>query len=247
MGNAPAYPGAYMGNVFRARFSSLAPTDLAAAMGALAHPDANQSRSVDARQAIDLKLGCAFSRLQTKFFRTHFGKQLGKRLSVTYGPCQMPTLWFCCHRHDQIARFVPRPFWTVVVDLALPPVTPAATAGGGGGDDPLVFPAHSAAGDMWVESDARAVARAATQGFAGAEGAEGAEGGGGDGGDGGPAAALPCATVLSLQQSQSVSPRPLPLNTVALLKDASALLGIGPSDAMHYAEQVRVARPPNTH
>ena len=92
--------GGYEGNVFRARFSSLAPSDLVGAMGRLGAPNLNESRSVDARQEIDLKLGVAFSRFQTRYFRSHFGAQLGK-LSVTYGPCQSPTLWFCVHRRRE--------------------------------------------------------------------------------------------------------------------------------------------------
>lgn len=76
-------PGAYLGNVFRARFSSLAPADLLVAMARLSVPNEDESRSVDARQLIDLKLGVAFSRFQTRYFRRNF-PQLGK-LSVTYG------------------------------------------------------------------------------------------------------------------------------------------------------------------
>ena len=37
-------------------------------------------RSVDARQVIDLKLGVAFSRFQTRYFRANFGSQLGKTI-----------------------------------------------------------------------------------------------------------------------------------------------------------------------
>ena len=105
------FPGAYDGNVFRAHFSSLATADLLNAFSSLGHPNLYESRSVDARQLIDLKLGVAFSRFQTRYFRSHL-PQLGK-LSVTYGPCQTPTLWFVCHRHDVIATHVPVPYWTV--------------------------------------------------------------------------------------------------------------------------------------
>ena len=67
-----AFPGAFEGNVFRAHFSSLAADDLRAAMASLGVPNPCESRSVDARQEIDLKLGVAFSRFQTAYLRRHF-------------------------------------------------------------------------------------------------------------------------------------------------------------------------------
>ena len=115
--NQTEWPGAYERNIFRAHFSSLAPADLSAAYSSLGWPSLNESRSVDARQLIDLKLGVAFSRFQTRFFRTHL-PELGK-ISVTYGPCQTPTLWFIVQRHDLIATHTPQPFWTVGASLRL--------------------------------------------------------------------------------------------------------------------------------
>merc|ERR1719399_1652597 len=88
-------------------------------MANLIVPDLNMSHSVDARQEIDLRLGVAFSRLQTLYFRTHFGNQLGKKM-VTYGPCQFPTLWFCVKRHCEIEDFVPTPFWELKLKIAVP-------------------------------------------------------------------------------------------------------------------------------
>ena len=87
--NPTELPGAYDGNIFRARFSSLAPADLNVAYGALAHPNLNESRSVDARQLIDLKLGVAFSRFMTRFFRSHL-PELG--LPLTPNPTALMTL-----------------------------------------------------------------------------------------------------------------------------------------------------------
>ena len=149
-------PGAFSAtagsaNVFRARFSSLATDDLRSAFRTLAHPNQNEAAAVDARQEIDLKLGISFSRFQTKFFRHHFGKLLGK-LSVTFGPCQTPTLWFCAHRHDQIAAFVPTAYWTVEGTV---------TVGG------YELRAASPRGRMWAEAEA-AAAVAATAGAAAA-------------------------------------------------------------------------------
>jgi len=105
--------------VWRAHFSSLAPVDLKKAMANLGSPDEDQARSVDARQEIDLKLGCSFTRFQTKYFQGKYG-DLDTNL-ISYGPCQTPTLWFCVRRHDEITGFQPERFHTIDVEISKGP------------------------------------------------------------------------------------------------------------------------------
>eukprot|EP00933_Yihiella_yeosuensis_P022632 TRINITY_DN1779_c0_g1_i1.p1 TRINITY_DN1779_c0_g1~~TRINITY_DN1779_c0_g1_i1.p1 ORF type:complete len:858 (+),score=171.26 TRINITY_DN1779_c0_g1_i1:68-2641(+) len=101
--------------VWRAQFSSLAPVDLRKAMNSLGSPNKYLSDSVDARAEMDLKLGCAFTRFQTKYFQGKYG-DLDTNL-VSYGPCQTPTLWFCVKRHDEINAFQPETYYTMDVQL----------------------------------------------------------------------------------------------------------------------------------
>eukprot|EP01064_Diplonema_japonicum_P013567 TRINITY_DN2110_c0_g1_i1.p1 TRINITY_DN2110_c0_g1~~TRINITY_DN2110_c0_g1_i1.p1 ORF type:complete len:859 (+),score=191.97 TRINITY_DN2110_c0_g1_i1:37-2613(+) len=98
-------------NTWRAKFSAITKPDLVRAMNNLIKPDENQSNAVDARQELDLKVGIAFSRFQTKYFQGKYGNLDAS--VVSYGPCQTPTLGFTVQRHDEIMNFKPETFWRI--------------------------------------------------------------------------------------------------------------------------------------
>ena len=92
-------------NILRAKFSSVTASDIKKAMASLTFPDENQAKAVDVRQELDLKIGCAFTRFQTRFFQGKYGN-LDSNV-ISFGPCQTPTLALCVKRHDDILSVFP--------------------------------------------------------------------------------------------------------------------------------------------
>jgi DNA topoisomerase-3 len=103
-------PQSYERNIYRVHFSSLAEKDIQAAYNNLNDgPNLNESLSVDARQIIDLKVGAAFTRLQTLTLKKKY-PELNFKI-VSYGPCQTPTLGFCTDQYFKRVTFVPVDYW----------------------------------------------------------------------------------------------------------------------------------------
>ena len=94
--------------VRRARFSALIPRDIEHALANLVAPYERQAHAVQARSEIDLRLGAAFTRMQTLALQNRFE---GINGTLSYGPCQFPTMWFVAQRAERIAAFVPEDFW----------------------------------------------------------------------------------------------------------------------------------------
>lgn len=91
----------------RAHFSSLSSQDLFRAVTNLQQPNEALSMAVDIRQELDLRVGAAFTRFQSKVFRDRF-EHIPQ--VVSFGPCQFPTLGFVVQRFLEKESFVPEAF-----------------------------------------------------------------------------------------------------------------------------------------
>lgn len=178
---------------YRAKFSAITDKDIKFAMANLIHPNENEAKSVDARQELDLRIGCAFTRYQTKFFQGRYGN-LDSSL-ISFGPCQTPTLGFCVQRHDEIQTFKPESFWYVQVTVGDPETKLEWSR-------IRIFEKEIAMIFFNKVKD------------------------------------LKEATVESVSSKDNFRSKPVALNTVELMRSASAGLGIGPHVAMQIAEKL---------
>lgn len=78
--------------------------------------DEAQANAVSARMELDLRLGAAFTRMQTLALQNMIpiqGEERGPLIS--YGSCQFPTLGFVVDRYLRVRNFVPEPFWFIKI------------------------------------------------------------------------------------------------------------------------------------
>ncbi|TGZ83263.1 DNA topoisomerase III [Ascodesmis nigricans] len=98
--------------VKRARFSNI---ERAHILRAAQHPvelDERQAQAVAARIELDLRIGAAFTRWQTKLLQSIEGLE---QKVISYGSCQFPTLGFVVDRYRRVKNFVPEQFWSIKV------------------------------------------------------------------------------------------------------------------------------------
>ncbi|TKR77184.1 hypothetical protein L596_018201 [Steinernema carpocapsae] len=106
--------------VYRAKFSEITPAAIRNAIANLQRLDERIVAAVDCRSELDLRIGAAFTRLQTLHLRQRFGNALNGGLGgaekqvVSYGSCQFPTLGFVVERYKAIEDFVQEPFWKLI-------------------------------------------------------------------------------------------------------------------------------------
>lgn len=202
--------------IHRAKFSAITPKAIQDAFSTLEEPDPDLSRSVDARQELDLRIGVALTRLLT-------WRCVGvarKRFSATtrmisYGPCQTPALSFCVDRLHEIGCFEPMRYWKVQVEAKLPD----------GKNYPLNWkvPTDDVVEDTRSKNQSNEQCATFNQQSA-KQLVERA---------GGPDVFVKVLT----KSSETISP-PVGLNTVALLEAGSKAMGMSPKQVMSVAEKL---------
>ncbi|KAL4074090.1 DNA topoisomerase [Scleroderma citrinum] len=103
--------------VKRARFSAIIPQQIHRAAQHPVELDKAQADAVEARILLDLRIGAAFTRMQTLTLQNRLPQFREKRDVVSYGPCQFPTLGFVVSRYNQVKSFTPEDFWYIFLSL----------------------------------------------------------------------------------------------------------------------------------
>ncbi|EYE98103.1 DNA topoisomerase 3 [Aspergillus ruber CBS 135680] len=99
--------------VKRARFSNTERAHVIQAARALIELDELQANAVAARIELDLRIGAAFTRLQTLQLQ-NLSPILAEQ-PISYGSCQFPTLGFVVDRYLRVQNFKPEIFWGIKV------------------------------------------------------------------------------------------------------------------------------------
>lgn len=94
----------------RARFSAISRNEIINALETLQDINYKESNAVDARMELDLRIGSAFTRIQTI---TH-----NKGNVLSFGPCQIPTLNFIVQRFLKIQEFFPEKFFSLKNEIS---------------------------------------------------------------------------------------------------------------------------------
>ncbi|KAI5188794.1 DNA topoisomerase III [Nematocida minor] len=99
--------------VKRARFSGLSKYEIFRALENLGELNAHESKAVESRIEIDLRIGAAITRLQTLQLQS----VLENKSVISYGSCQIPTLGFVCEREESIENFIEEENWSIQVEV----------------------------------------------------------------------------------------------------------------------------------
>jgi len=98
--------------VFRAHFSEITNAAVYRALNNVTQLNQNMVDAVDCRSELDLRIGAAFTRLQTLHLQSNLPQIIDG--VVSYGSCQFPTLGFVVERFKAIKEFIPEAFWKLV-------------------------------------------------------------------------------------------------------------------------------------
>lgn len=92
-------------DVRRARFNAISRSEIESALQNLTEINFLEADAVDARIELDLRIGSAFTRIQTI---SHKNGNV-----ISFGPCQIPTLNFVVQRHIQIENFISEKYFSL--------------------------------------------------------------------------------------------------------------------------------------